>query len=296
MKTPSNQPNWKNWRPTELPIGKGRTAEVYGISETLVMKLFYPGFTAAAKREAAVAQALQGLGLPLPRMYGAFNVDGCPSAEPTGRPSAEPTGRPGILYRRVRGRSLLACMLESPASMPGYARMMAALQAVIHQKSSPRLPSLRRNMEEAIQAVPWPGPVAKRRIVRYLRTLPEGEAVCHFDFHPDNILLEEGRPVVIDWVNAAAGHPYADICRTWLILSSGALPPDATPVQTLAIGAAGRALAAMYLRAVCRLTGAKKEDVRCWLLPVAAARLNEGIGRETARLKRLVLHEMAENK
>ncbi len=43
-------------------------------------------------------------------------------------------------------------------------------------------------------------------------------SVLHLDLHPDNVLLDGGRPVVIDWTNARHGDAATDVAMTWLIL------------------------------------------------------------------------------
>lgn len=49
--------------------------------------------------------------------------------------------------------------------------------------------------------------------------------LVHFDLHPENVLLSTSGPVVIDWTNAHAGSPDADVAMTWIILeTSGGLP------------------------------------------------------------------------
>ncbi|MFB7250207.1 phosphotransferase [Microbacterium sp. NPDC056234] len=44
-------------------------------------------------------------------------------------------------------------------------------------------------------------------------------AVLHLDLHPENILLSEHGPQVIDWTNAAAGDPEIDLAVTWAIFA-----------------------------------------------------------------------------
>lgn len=44
-------------------------------------------------------------------------------------------------------------------------------------------------------------------------------AVLHLDLHPENILLTERGPQVIDWTNAAAGDPHVDLAVTWAIFA-----------------------------------------------------------------------------
>ncbi len=52
----------------------------------------------------------------------------------------------------------------------------------------------------------------------------EDATLLHLDFHPLNVLLSPGGPVVIDWTNAAAGDPALDVALTWVItVTSGGL-------------------------------------------------------------------------
>ena len=48
--------------------------------------------------------------------------------------------------------------------------------------------------------------------------MPEGDCLCHGDFHPINVLGAVSRPLVIDWSHACSGNPSADVCRSYLLL------------------------------------------------------------------------------
>jgi hypothetical protein len=50
----------------------------------------------------------------------------------------------------------------------------------------------------------------------------EGGSLIHFDLHPDNVLVSQQGPVVIDWTNARGGSAAADVAMTWLILETSA--------------------------------------------------------------------------
>jgi Phosphotransferase enzyme family len=66
-------------------------------------------------------------------------------------------------------------------------------------------------MLEAIEAPSWlPEPMGP------------GSALLHFDLHPDNVILTENGPEVIDWPNVARGPSLADVAFTCVILTTAA--------------------------------------------------------------------------
>ncbi len=85
--------------------------------------------------------------------------------------------------------------------------------------------------------------------------------------------------MVIDWAEATCGHPAADVARTILLLRIGDRPPGARG----RVEDVGRAyLTRTYLRSY------PTPMPRPWLLPVAAARLNESIESERDHLLALI--------
>jgi len=103
-----------------------------------------------------------------------------------------------------------------------------------------------------------------------LRDMPDGDRLCHGDFHPMNVLGKTSQPIVIDWPNACRGDPAGDACRSYLILK---LHVDE--------------VARPYLDAYCRVTGVPRQNILEWLPYVAAARLAEDVPGEQHRLLEL---------
>ncbi|MFD5064147.1 phosphotransferase [Streptomyces sp. NPDC058394] len=50
------------------------------------------------------------------------------------------------------------------------------------------------------------------------------DRVLHLDLHPDNVILTGRGPVVIDWSNAGAGDPAADVAMTMVTVGSADVP------------------------------------------------------------------------
>jgi aminoglycoside phosphotransferase (APT) family kinase protein len=56
----------------------------------------------------------------------------------------------------------------------------------------------------------------------------DGDAILHLDLHPDNVMLTDAGPMIIDWSNVALGDPLADVMNTWMLMVTSS--PDHVPV------------------------------------------------------------------
>jgi aminoglycoside phosphotransferase (APT) family kinase protein len=119
-----------------------------------------------------------------------------------------------------------------------------------------------------------------------LAGLPDGENICHGDFHPANVLITEQGPMVIDWMTASTGSPWTDVARTSLILSIGAkgAGKQVSPMIRMAIKLYHRA----YLDRYRALYTDNMEELNRWMPVIAAARLIEDIRPEREALIRIV--------
>lgn len=265
---------------TEHCIGAGRTAEVFDAGDGRVLKLFRPGFAANGQYEYAIAQQVAALNVGAPAVYGTVEME----------------GRFGIVYAYVGGESMLSRLESNPMRIRKDAHRLAALQVVVNSHAAHGLPRLTAKLESAIRRAPGLDDAVRSRVLDYLATLPDGDRLCHFDFHPDNILLDEsGQETVIDWPNACAGDPYADACRTALIMSSDALPPDTAPLMAAAIQKFRQSMRRQFEAEYLRLSGGSEADIRRWLAPVAAARLSEAIPEEEAYLHAQIREGLGES-
>jgi aminoglycoside phosphotransferase (APT) family kinase protein len=120
--------------------------------------------------------------------------------------------------------------------------------------------------------------------LRVLDRLPDGDRLCHGDYHPGNVLVAADRVAVIDWANATRGAPEADHARTMLLLR-WADPLPGTRLASRALMAAGRSVFAHgYARAYRAGSPQPVPQVDSWLIVNVAARLGEGIEVEQATL------------
>ena len=128
----------------------------------------------------------------------------------------------------------------------------------------------------------------KQKIFAYMEKLPDGNSLCHFDFHPGNVMIVQNTPYFLDWMTGCKGDACADVMRTCIMLTYG---------EDIHQPWAARKIVSLFQHKICRqyikeylnISHKAWEQVKQWELPVAAARLQEWISeQEKKKLLELV--------
>jgi aminoglycoside phosphotransferase (APT) family kinase protein len=134
----------------------------------------------------------------------------------------------------------------------------------------------------------------RTRVLQGLNQMKDGTALCHYDFHPMNVIMSPQGPVIIDWMTARQGNPHADIARTLSILQSPiARPIFQSPEPTGSLDARAKSFIDHYLTQYRESREISLKEVKAWRLPTAAARLNENIPQDRDWLLSVVKEELA---
>ena len=213
----------------------------------------YPGQDAAlqAEQEAATQQFVHENGYPAP----------FPLAVEVGLAAL---GRPFMIMERVPGVPMLDTATGKPLGVLGLARRMADVHAALHQLpvSGCPLPAEggtlveRRlaNLERTIEQLPVRLPEEVSRALAWLKdnqsvVMPEDVSICHQDFHPLNLMVDDGGDMsVIDWSGAALGDRHADIASTLVLLRAPPIAPPNKWLDRFLFRYGRRILAWLYLR------------------------------------------------
>ncbi len=243
-------------------IGQGRTADVYEWDQNQVLKLFKERIPEhLIENEFNTSIEINRLGLPSPKVIAKILYE----------------GRDGIIYEKVQGVSMLKNILSKPWLIAKEAKRLAELHFKVHQSCSNELPALKLRLENNIKHTNLISAEKKNIIIGYLNNLPDGQCVCHGDFHPDNIFILPERVIILDWMTATKGSPEADVARTTLLLRVSSLPEQIPTFLRVIVNILRSKLYKEYIKAYLELSHFAPEEIDKWELPVAAARLIEWI-------------------
>lgn len=260
-----------------IRLGQGNTAEVYQYEEKKILKLFRDGMPMMAiQREYEITRILQQYLDNIPKAYEFIQY----------------RNRYGIVYEQMIGIDMIQLMTKNVTKMRHYARMLATAHSSIHKKEVDVYYTVKEKLEQDINSCEDLLSEEKEKIIGYLHDLPEKTKVCHFDFHPGNLMICGEKPMVIDWMTACSGDSNADVARTLLLMRMGEVM-NASLLQRRVLHIFMRMLEKEYLKQYRRETGVKKEEIDAWMLPVAAARLSEWLTEhERAKLVAFVRKEL----
>lgn len=219
-------------------------ADVMAVDDEWVVKLDKPEFRGTAPIEAELMETLREAGLPVPVVGGLVEVE----------------GRSGFRMERLRG-PLLSELIRAQSRVDALADRFVDIHLAINDVTV-RLADLTDRLTGEMRASGLEAELVGE-LTSILPRLPSPAGVCHFDLHPDNVVVTDAGWRIIDWIAAATGPTHADFARTLLLRAdAGSAPTRAFMERVRARGRTAR--------------GLSDDDLVAWTRIVAAARLAEG--------------------
>jgi tRNA A-37 threonylcarbamoyl transferase component Bud32 len=255
-------------------IAEGREAELFAWEDGTVLRLLRNAEGQARNElQRTAIRAAAASGVRVPAVHGTVTV----------------MDRPGLVMERLDGPDLLTVIGRQPWKVLWVGGRSGEAHARLHEAAGPdSLPALRDMLRRAIERSDRVPEHLAAFALDVLDGLPDADHLYHGDFHPGNLMLSGGAPVVIDWPNAARGDPDADVARTLLLLRLGEPPPGTSLALRLLARVGRRLLVFAYLRAYRRRRALDPDRLTRWEIAQAAERLADGIDSERPALLRLL--------
>jgi aminoglycoside phosphotransferase (APT) family kinase protein len=195
--------------------GATEISRVAGGSDTIVwrvvrgndrfaLRLFPLGEEQVCQREARMMALAAAAGIPVPTIHA----------------NAMWQERAVMLLSWCPGQQMAEALIARPTQGWKLGRAFGKMQARLNAIAVPA-----DLAAECFDWIDWVGR-EERALQTRLRAEVGPRGLLHFDYHPQNVLVADGRiSAVIDWSNATVGDSRADIARTYTILSVEPWPP-----------------------------------------------------------------------
>jgi aminoglycoside phosphotransferase (APT) family kinase protein len=255
-------------------IAEGREAEILAWERGVVLKLYRSQqWLRSREVERAAMTAARAAGGPAPAAIDVIDLE----------------GRPGLLMERVEGDDILTAIGDRPWTIFRLGGEFGRAHAELHASKGPdAIEPVKERLARHLSESPRVPAELRDRAMSALRELPDGDRLLHGDYHPGNVVSTKAGPRVLDWPNAAAGDPAADIARALLTLRLGEPPPGQARLVMMLLQLGRRILIGRYRSSYRTVRAFDDAAVERWMLPVAVHRLTEGIDEERERLLRLI--------
>ena len=157
-------------------ISSSSTKSVYR-DGNVAIKEFCEGFPKAEVLNEALCNArVEDLpGLHVPKILGVSVVD----------------GKWSIMKEYIEGKTLEQLMEENPDKTQEYMEQMVDLQLEIHSKACPLLNKLKEKTIRALNEEPELDESTRYELLTRLDGMPKHTKLCHGDFSPSNIIVQE---------------------------------------------------------------------------------------------------------
>lgn len=133
----------------------------------------------------------------------------------------------GVVFEMINAKSLNQEIVAHPEKLEDYANLIADTLKQLHQTEFEpgTLPDSRDRAKADIKATLNAGmykPEEAERLCNLIDKIPYRNTFIHQDFHPGNLMLQNGEIVLIDVEDSGLGHPVLDLSSMYLVYITAA--------------------------------------------------------------------------
>lgn len=239
-------------------IGRGATADVFEWTENTIIKIFNDYEPdEAIEWEIDNTKALKNCSFKFPRFVQSLKYE----------------GKRAIILEKVIGTSMMKQMEKEPFAYKRFAKKLAHLHLLIHKNHVNGIREQKQCFKERISRANSLTGDKKEILYKLIDYLPDGDCLCHSDFHPDNVLCNEIGDYIIDWADCCSGNACADVARTILTLKAAEISEDISKFKRAIIKIIRNRFCDIYTREYLKISGKNIKQIDEWQVAVAAYRL-----------------------
>lgn len=227
------------------PIVERKTKTVYRDGNKII-KLFVENYSKSAILNEALIQSRveENTDLKMSRLLEVTKIE----------------NRWALITEYVEGTPLDVLMQQHPEKEDEYLNLFVDIQLEVLSKRVPSLNRIKDKYRRRLENANNLNDNIKYELLQRLEGMKNHDKLCHGDFNPSNIIInEDGRYSIIDWSHATQGNASADVARTFLIFSMDGK----------------KDLAEKYLELFSKKSNIDRQLIQRWIPIVAAIRLSK---------------------
>lgn len=245
-------------------MARGGEADIYDLTNGKILRVRRRTKGRTFEEEKALLGHLLSSGIRVPAIYENLSIE----------------GKPAQVIQKIYGRTMSERIQRSPFSLLKEAELLARIHINLLQiKPQSNMTSLEEMFTYFVNSAVIPKELLNF-IEKIFYELSPGQSVCHGDFHPGNILVEENARYIIDWSGAYSGNSLSDIAHTYLLLRRAPLMPGQSRIQHAVVRAIASCLATLYLKNISKLISLDFSEFSKWTVVMSFLRVCHGIPTE----------------
>ena len=133
----------------------------------------------------------------------------------------------GVIYENINAKSLSQEIAAHPEKLDEYAHMIVETMKKLHSTefATGTLPNSKDKLRQDILTTEKAGyykPEQVKRLLKLVDDIPDRNTFIHQDFHPGNLMLQNGEIVLIDVDDSGLGHPILDLAAMHMVYVTAA--------------------------------------------------------------------------
>jgi len=181
-------------------IGRGACGECFRIDDETIVKLYFPRVqNDEIMREKEFSKKAFVMGVPTAISYDIVESD----------------GRLGVVYELINSKTITEMIREGKQDLDSIMNMYVKMCKDIHaiQVTDPSIPSFKEVNRVDIGTITGITDDERQLLHRFLDMVPEDHAFNHGDLNPNNIMVQNNEPCLIDMGEIGYGTPLFDVSR-----------------------------------------------------------------------------------
>lgn len=184
-------------------IGQGSNGIVYRLDPETIVKVYRNNNALPEmKREREISRKAFVLGIPTAIPYDVVRVG----------------DKFGTVYELLNAKSITKLILAEPENIDKYAAVFTDIMKLIHSTAVKpgELPSMKEVALDWADYLKGHIPQEQQEKLRALiEAVPEHPYMLHGDYHSNNVMMQNGEPLMIDMDTLCVGHPVFELASTF---------------------------------------------------------------------------------